>query len=320
MEVRPPSDLADGIPAKLDALVLRNLSRAPNDRQDTARQFALSLEDIAVATASQVGGWVQHVAGEALSRRSEIVAELERDASGHSDVTLLREAGGAPTEREGSSDEHGTRSTLERERGPETDVVTTSAGLGAAPVVDGDTVDTLVHARSTPISAPSDVADERSEAEGTKRLVLSPREGSATVAEPPRRERRGVWAAAMVLAALLGALGVILLRRGGEPTTDRGGDPGLGPLQTASASASRSESASGSASASAAASAPASGSASATVSAPALPMGSGWRSPGVAQPAPRASVAATAVPAAKPCDPPFTVDERGIRRLKPECM
>jgi hypothetical protein len=262
MEVRAPSELAAGVPAELDALVLRNLSRHPADRQETAREFALALEDMAVATASQLGSWVQEIASEALSRRAEIVAELERDASGHSDNTRLREA------RTPSDDGEG-----EAQSG--TDVVPTIASL---PDVRAD-------------------------------------EGITAAAESPRGERRGLWLG----GALLGLLAAIVLVWIGR-------SPGVPPELATSASppapsASAPVPSAPSSSATEAASEPTAAVPDAGASASVPPA---TAAPSFAWPPVVSSRPSPPLPSAKqvtdPCDPPFTVDDRGIRRLKPQCM
>jgi eukaryotic-like serine/threonine-protein kinase len=62
----------------LDAVTLRGLSRRPEDRWDTARAMAVALERcLGIASPTEVGEWLEHVAGEHLRQRSERVAEIE---------------------------------------------------------------------------------------------------------------------------------------------------------------------------------------------------------------------------------------------------
>lgn len=77
-EVPPPSSLHPGLSREVDALVLKALEKEPDRRYQSARQFAIAIEDtIPLASAREVGEWVEKVAGETLSRREETVAEIE---------------------------------------------------------------------------------------------------------------------------------------------------------------------------------------------------------------------------------------------------
>ena len=64
--------------AALDRVTLRGLERDPRKRYATAREMALDLErSIAVASASEVGAWVEAAARDAIAQRSETIAEIE---------------------------------------------------------------------------------------------------------------------------------------------------------------------------------------------------------------------------------------------------
>ena len=76
--VAPPSDLSPLVPAELDAVVARGLSREADDRFPTARAMAMALEAaVQVAPTREVGDWVQAEAAEILARRSQRAAEIE---------------------------------------------------------------------------------------------------------------------------------------------------------------------------------------------------------------------------------------------------
>jgi serine/threonine-protein kinase len=78
-EVSPPSSLAPGIPAKLDALVLRGLSRDPALRPSTASDMARELEaTFPVATPHEVAEWVESIIGPALAERARVISEIEQ--------------------------------------------------------------------------------------------------------------------------------------------------------------------------------------------------------------------------------------------------
>ncbi len=73
-----PSKIVPGIPAELDAIVLRGLARDPAVRWPTARDFAMALERCTpVATSSEIGEWVQSIAGDVLAHRAALVSEIE---------------------------------------------------------------------------------------------------------------------------------------------------------------------------------------------------------------------------------------------------
>jgi serine/threonine protein kinase len=76
--VQPPSDVSPGLDPALDEVVLRGLSRNIGLRYATTRDMAAALEErIGLATAAQVGHWVERNADEALKTRRELVRILE---------------------------------------------------------------------------------------------------------------------------------------------------------------------------------------------------------------------------------------------------
>jgi serine/threonine-protein kinase len=76
-KVVAPSRHAPGVSPELDAVVLRGLARDPANRWATAYDFAMALERQGIAPPSEIGAWVQSIAGEVLARRAEMVAEIE---------------------------------------------------------------------------------------------------------------------------------------------------------------------------------------------------------------------------------------------------
>jgi serine/threonine-protein kinase len=84
-EVPPPSELSPAVPAELDDLVLRGLSRDHEHRFGTAREMAEALERIVPpATAREVAAWVDRIAGRTLRARAERVARIEAETTGPS--------------------------------------------------------------------------------------------------------------------------------------------------------------------------------------------------------------------------------------------
>jgi serine/threonine-protein kinase len=76
--VPPPSKHAPDVPPELDAIALRALHLDPGQRFATARDMARAIE-VAVppASPSEVGEWVEQLAGLRLARRAEQIAEME---------------------------------------------------------------------------------------------------------------------------------------------------------------------------------------------------------------------------------------------------
>ncbi len=77
-----PSAVAPRVPAAFDRVVMRGLERDPKRRYATAREMAVDLERCAgVASASEVGAWVESLAGPELAKRAALVAEVESAAA-----------------------------------------------------------------------------------------------------------------------------------------------------------------------------------------------------------------------------------------------
>jgi serine/threonine-protein kinase len=75
--VTPPSAFVTGIDPRLDAIVLRAIATDPRARFPTARDMARALEGVGIAAATEVGDWVESLAGALLAQRAERVAEIE---------------------------------------------------------------------------------------------------------------------------------------------------------------------------------------------------------------------------------------------------
>jgi serine/threonine-protein kinase len=81
--VPPPSSIVPGVPAALDAVVLKALDKRPDSRYQTAAEFADALEQVPIepATTRAVAAYVEDLLGQAISERRLVI----RDASGQID-------------------------------------------------------------------------------------------------------------------------------------------------------------------------------------------------------------------------------------------
>jgi len=88
--IRPPSAFRPEIPAALDEVVMRGLSREIDQRWPTARDMAIAIEKaLAPATARAVGEWVSDLAGEALGSRATRIEEIESAVEPNPSITSL---------------------------------------------------------------------------------------------------------------------------------------------------------------------------------------------------------------------------------------
>lgn len=86
--VEPPSRVGGHEESAWDSVVMRSLSRNVTKRFASARQMALALEACApIATTSEIGTWVESLAGETLRGRSRHLAELRKS---HPEVEVSR--------------------------------------------------------------------------------------------------------------------------------------------------------------------------------------------------------------------------------------
>jgi hypothetical protein len=76
--IASPSATIDGITPELDEVVMHGLARDPAQRFQSARAMAVALENaVALATARQVGEWVETLAPDTLAERAARVAAVE---------------------------------------------------------------------------------------------------------------------------------------------------------------------------------------------------------------------------------------------------
>jgi len=80
--VVPPSEIASHVPLAFDRVVMRGLERDPARRYASAREMALDMERcVGVASASEVGEWVESLAHVELLKRASRVIEIESASS-----------------------------------------------------------------------------------------------------------------------------------------------------------------------------------------------------------------------------------------------
>jgi len=81
-EVSAPSSVVPAIAKSLDRIVLRGLKLEPGARYATAREMAQDLNaSYGVASAHEIGDWVEEVASQELGERERRIAEIEEDAA-----------------------------------------------------------------------------------------------------------------------------------------------------------------------------------------------------------------------------------------------
>jgi serine/threonine-protein kinase len=287
-EITPPSAFNPRVSGELDAVVLRALERDPALRYPTAREFARAVEGATpLASASEIADWVRTAGGVRLAQRIERVAAIESRSSSRVRVKA--------------------RSPLD-----------TPLGFDSATLLPAVGAD----AQRTPVD--SRHADEVRTVRPPGAVARAP-EGELPLQRVPRVSPRllGVGAAVLVLCG-----GILLLATRGSgdaaPSVSNSPSaqaPAVSAVRLAEAPASVSplhpvpeNPATPSANASAVEqSAPSKGSKPQTAAASSATAGSTLRPPAKAR---RPSPA----PAVANCNPPYTVDDRGIRRIKAGCL
>jgi serine/threonine-protein kinase len=77
--VQPPSTIVPDA-APMDAIVMRALSKSPDERFADAAEMAAAIERVSVAPASEVAAWVQARASDVLEMRAGMLATIEKAA------------------------------------------------------------------------------------------------------------------------------------------------------------------------------------------------------------------------------------------------
>ncbi len=287
-EIPSLSRTIPGIPPEVDAVLQRGLAVDLAERYRTAREMCLDLETCGAMTSTmQVGDWVQQLAKETIDLRSRRLVSIERDRDSGAQLPSLSE----------SSDSSGSgKDWLAHLSKPDpSEAAKATAPLAPSPSTSATAASGPEAQRTVTATRPESPAPDASP--------------DAALAHPPA-PRALVWAAGIACAALLvGTLWAVRSRFVGRPpstvatstiSSAISAAPPAVPTPVGTAVADESPSAVPTASAAAAS---AGASASAPAVAPAAP-----RSPG-ARPASKRN-----------CDPPFTIDNQGVRIPKRECF
>jgi len=83
LDITPPSGETPVLPQRLDAVVMKALAKAPEQRFSTAQEMAKALENaLPPATPREVAAWVQGLAGVALKERADCISRIEGSFGG----------------------------------------------------------------------------------------------------------------------------------------------------------------------------------------------------------------------------------------------
>jgi serine/threonine-protein kinase len=315
--VVPPSAIVPNLPRAFDAPLLKALSREASKRHATARELAFELEKcVGVASASEVGEWVETMVGTILTQRENTIAEMESNSA-----SLRVSQSGRPGEHDTDSDSVGLPATR---AGTMLGVGPPSGTVPMAVPKRHPASSTLTDAGASSVRAPAVDEGTGSKVTGT-RLT-----GSMSL---PVHRRLPIIASALGLLVLLGIMGVVLLGRGPDETAKTGATPSASasaaaPLASASAPPSSVPGASTivpepQPPTTAVATADSAQPGVDTKPPPATTQPHAASGAHTVRPPPTATTpktAATPPPPKKNCDPPYTIDANGRKKYKLECM
>ena len=303
-EVQPPSSVVEDLPAGLDEIVMKGLSREADDRWDSARDMAAALEKVlAPAPAREIGVWVHSIAGDALDWRQELVHRIESETSSSMPPPMRTDSPSSPIEA--------TSGVVSTDSVPDDRETINNEDMRAS--ADDERATLLAPSNRTPAPSVNDRndrndRDDRGEERGRSRV------GLATM---------------VLVGVLLVGGGVLFGMRWIQMSADPSAADPVVPSSAAAGPESESAIVIG-----VARNAPPGASAGANPSAiptgANAPLGGSQVVPVVRGPLPTASAPrlpfrpfvppASAAPPLGECDNPFTVDARGIRHPKPQCF
>lgn len=271
-----PKSVVEDLSEELNWTVMRALERDPNKRFQTAREFAIELEDtMPLSTPRAVGEWVEKVGGDDVLKRAQLVSDVESVA------TEIPE----PADRESSRPSGEARAA---------DFTPAESSVSGSRLRPSGPEATTIASQPPPAAATSVPPDP----------ILS--NAPPPLSMPPQRGMSPLVLAAIACIAG-GALAFLVFARShakpalhDDNTAAAQLPAATPPVQTPHAEP-------------------------ATVNIddlPTIPPDAGAKAqpkPAMAS-RPRATAAKTATKPAPNCNPPWTLDKNGIRRLKPECL
>jgi serine/threonine-protein kinase len=302
-----PREVEPTVSEQLDQLTMKALSRDPAQRFASAREFAIALEQTGViALPREVGEWVDAIGGETVGKRAAQVAEIESVSS--SGLRTVDDRGvGSATAPETRSPFLSSPESLAQQ----------AAAWQSAPVTPGEPstnpsqVSHVTGISYSGVSAPS-VATGPSQVTDPSQVGRAPGDSA----------RRGVFAVLAGVAAALGLVLVVLvvvlvLRGRNKPVEEADVIPVAKPTTAETKEP-----------------APQAAAQTAPPIVSVTPSPSAEKEP-EAEPAPSAKPQATRTSPVKSkttskatsrpaggtnCDPPYVIDKKGVRRVKPGCM
>ncbi len=284
-EVTLPSAIVPDLAEAYDDVVLKGLAQEPHLRWATARDMALALERCeGIASPTEVGEWVEAVAGESIQMREDRVAEMESETA----TIQITPSGKFRFDDQSDSD---VSAPIPPQGLP-------SPFAGAPPASHP-----ISERRPISLAEPSDRQEASSTGLGTG------------VLQKPIHKQPAAWMIVGVGVLFATVLTLVAVLKGsGSAEVAASASPGasLAPPPTA---ASTSEATPSSAIASAEVPPAPSAAPSATTAAPSA-KASAKPPPVVGAPPPKP----TATVKSKNCDPPYTIDAKGHRHYKVDCM
>jgi len=142
--VPAPSTVVPSLPSSLDRIVMRGLAREAGERYATAREMAQDLDaSVGVASAAEIGDWVERVAAQELEQRARRIAEIERgvsdDDNALTEVRIASSSGGVAPDAPTPVGQRTTEVTTERKLAlpdPSSQVSSVTLAQPSAPPVE----------------------------------------------------------------------------------------------------------------------------------------------------------------------------------------
>jgi len=314
-KVVAPSTYNSMLPAGVDEVVLRGLSRNPDVRFATAHEMAVALEDsLGIETPRRVAEFLHRCAHDALAAKAALVKEIEA-VDTDTAVKMMMRAG----ELESASDLH--------ERYPSAAPGSrSSAAFLATFTAPGESAVAGASSSSSSSSSSLPVGLDRGDGSGLSKVssvALSLREGlQADPSAPGNAHKTRNPAVALVGVCALALLTVVLWWSASSSKTTIAASPSGSVIPSAATRDAPARIAAPDAAVPAASSATIDPASSASV-APSAAVAKPAPSATLSKPLPRAPTVQTRPPPKPPagnCDPPYTLDATGKRRLKSWCL